>query len=77
MLSQMPYQRCSLILRLLPRIATPPFSPIRSLHLSKLLFVVWMRLLLPHRIDQFYFRPVCKLNEGQHALVRLQAMTAC
>lgn len=71
----MPNQRCSLILRLLPRIAIPPFSPIRPLRLLKLLFVDSIRLLLPRRIDQLYFRLICRLNEGQHALVRLQAMT--
>jgi uncharacterized protein YggT (Ycf19 family) len=75
-LSQTPNQRCSPILRLLPRIAIPPFSPIRPLHLLRLLFVDLTRLLLLHCIDQFYFRQVCKLNEGQHALVRLQAKTA-
>lgn len=71
----MPNQRCSLILRLLPRIAIPPFSPIRPLRLLKLLSVDSKSLMLPRRIDQLYFRPVCRLNEGQHALVRLQAMT--
>jgi hypothetical protein len=72
----MPNQRCSLILRLLPRIAIPPFSPIRPLRLLKLLFVDSTSLLeVPHRIGQLYFRQVCRLNEGQHALVRLQAMT--